>query len=63
MADDKKLAVAEPETKDQAGECCEPVCGPTTCEPGTEAAAAKVESKVVEEPKRASSGCGPSTCG
>jgi hypothetical protein len=55
---EKKIAVAEPETKEQAGECCEPECGPTTCDPGAEA----VEAKAVEEPKKASSGCGPSTC-
>ena len=52
---EKKIAVIEPETKEQAGECCEPECGQTTCEP-------TVEAKVVEEPKKASSGCGPSTC-
>lgn len=63
MADDKKLAVVEPETKEQAGECCVPECGPTTCEPGAEAVEAKVEPpKIVEEPKKTSSGCGPSTC-
>jgi hypothetical protein len=55
---EKKIAVIEPETKEEAGQCCEPECGPTTCEPGAEA----VETKVVEEPKKTSSGCGPSTC-
>jgi hypothetical protein len=55
---EKKIAVVEPETKEQAGECCVPECGPTTCDPTVEA----VETKVVEEPKKASSGCGPSTC-
>ncbi len=64
MASEKNAAVIEAETKDQAGECCAPVCGPTTCEPGAEAAAAEVEQpKIVAEPKKASSGCGPSTCG
>ncbi len=61
--EEKKIAVIEPETKEQAGECCEPECGPTTCPPGAEAVEAKVvEAKVVEEPKKPSSGCGPSTC-
>ena len=60
---EKKIAVIEPETKEQGGECCEPECGPTTCPPGAEAVeAAVVQAKVVEEPKKASSGCGPSTC-
>ncbi len=54
---EKKIAVIEPETK-ESGECCEPECGPTTCEPSAEA----VETKVVEEPEKASSACGPSTC-
>lgn len=64
MASEKKAAVIEAETKDQADECCAPVCGPTTCEPGAEAAAAEIEQpKIVEEPKKASSSCGPSTCG
>lgn len=64
MTDERKIAVIEPESQEQTGECCVPECGPTTCEPGAEAAAAKVEQpKVVEEPKKASSGCGPSTCG
>ena len=63
MANEKKLAVIEPETKEQAGECCEPECGPTTCSAGAEAAETTVvEAKVVEEPKKASSGCSPSTC-
>ena len=61
---EEKIAVIEPEMKkEQAGECCEPECGPTTCPPGAEAGEAKVvEAKVVEEPKKASSGCAPSTC-
>jgi hypothetical protein len=60
---EKKIAVIEPETKEQGGECCVPECGPTTCEPGMEAVEAQVvETKVAEEPKKASSGCGPSTC-
>ena len=60
---EKEIAVREPETQEQVRECCEPVCGPTTCEPGAEAEAAKaVEAKVEEKPKKASSGCGPSTC-
>lgn len=65
MAKEEKIATAEPETKEteQAGECCEPTCGPTTCEPGAEAVEAKVvEAKVEEKPKKASSGCSPSTC-
>ncbi len=57
MAQEKELAVIQ-EQQAQAGECCEPECGPTTCEPAAEA----VETKVVEEPKTASSGCNPSTC-
>ncbi|MBI3007846.1 MAG: hypothetical protein HYY53_06045 [candidate division NC10 bacterium] len=60
---EKKIAVREPKTKEQAGECCVPECGPTTCEPGAETVEAKVvEANVKEEPKKASSGCGPSTC-
>jgi hypothetical protein len=59
----KETAVRGPETQEQAGECCEPECGPTTCEPAVEAVEAEVvETKAVEEPKKASSGCGPSTC-
>jgi len=54
---EKELKVIE-EKQESAGECCEPECGPTTCEPAVEA----VETKPVEEPKKASSGCGPSTC-
>jgi len=54
---EKELKVIE-EKQESAGECCEPECGPTTCDPGAEA----VEAKAVEEPKKASSGCGPSTC-
>ncbi len=62
--EEKKIAVIEPETKEQAGECCEPECGPTTCPPGAEAQDTKrAEATVVEEPKKASSGCDPSTCG
>ncbi len=57
MAQEKELTVIQ-EQEAQAGECCEPECGPTTCEPGAET----VEAEVVEEPKQASSGCGPSTC-
>ena len=57
MGKEKELTVIQ-EEQEQAGECCEPECGPTTCEPSVEA----VESKVVEELKKASSGCGPSTC-
>jgi hypothetical protein len=60
---EKKIAVIEPEMKEQAGECCEPECGPTTCPPGAEAEETKVvEAKAAEEPKKASSGCGPSIC-
>jgi len=55
MASQEKIATVESEAKEQAGECCDPVCGPTTCEPA-------VEAKAEEEPKKASSGCGPSTC-
>jgi len=58
MVNEKKIAAIEPETEEQAGQCCEPVCGPATCGPDAEA----VETKVVEKPKKASSGCGPSTC-
>lgn len=59
----QKIAVTESETKGQAGGCCEPECGPTRCEPGAEAVSAKVvETKTVEESKKTSSGCGPSTC-
>ncbi len=54
---EKQITVIEPETK-EPGECCEPECGPTTCEPGAEA----VETRVVGEPEKASSACGPSTC-
>ena len=62
MGKEKELTVIQ-EQEEQAGECCEPECGPTTCEPGAEAVEAKeVGDKVVEEPKKASSGCGPSTC-
>jgi hypothetical protein len=39
----------------QEEECCDPFCGPTTCEPSAEV-------KAEEEPKK-KSGCGPSTCG
>jgi hypothetical protein len=64
MASEKKAAVIEAETKDQADECCEPECGPTTCAPTGVAVEAKVDqAKVEEEPKEASSGCGPSTRG
>jgi len=42
MADEKKIAVIQPETNEQAGECCEPECGPTTCEPAVEAVEARV---------------------
>lgn len=60
---EKKIPIVEPETKEQAGECCEPLCGPTTCEPGAEAVETQgVEAKAVEEPEKTSSGCGPSTC-
>ena len=59
---EKELKVIE-EKQESAGECCEPECGPTTCEPGAEAVEATVvEAKAVEEPKKASSGCSPSTC-
>jgi len=54
---EKELKVIE-EKQESVSECCEPECGPTTCEPATEA----VEAKVAEESKKASSGCGPSTC-
>lgn len=60
---EEKIAVVKPETKAQADECCIPVCGPMTCEPAVEAVEAEVvEVKAVEEPKKTSSGCGPSTC-
>lgn len=60
---EEKHALIEAETKEEAVECCVPVCGPTTCEPGAEAKEAEVvEAKLVEEPKTASSGSGPSTC-
>ena len=63
MAKEEKVAPAEPEAKEQAGECCAPICGPTTCEPGVEAVEAEVvEVKAVEELEKTSSGCGPSTC-
>jgi len=63
MVNEKKIAAIEPETEEQAGQCCEPVCGPATCGPDAEAVEATVaEAKVVEEPKKASSGYGPSTC-
>lgn len=60
MADEKKIAMIEPETEDEAGECCVPECGPRTCEPGAEATEAEAE--VADEPQKASSGCGPSCC-
>lgn len=53
---ERKIAIIEPETKEQAGECCEPECGPTTCETGAEA----VAPQVVEESEKASTDCGPS---
>ncbi len=60
MGKEEELTVIQEEL---AGECCEPECGPTTCEPGTEAVeAVVVEAKAAEEPKKTSSGCGPSTC-
>lgn len=59
---EKELKVIE-EKQESTGECCVPDCGPTTCEPGAEAVEAEVvKAKVVEEPKKASSGCGTSTC-
>lgn len=58
MAEEKKIAVIEPETTEQAGECCVPECGPTTCEPAAEVTV--VAPKVADEPKKASSGCSPS---
>lgn len=62
MTNEEKIGTAERDPEGKAGECCEPVCGPTTCEPGAEAAQAKVvEAKVEEKPKEASCGCGP-TC-
>lgn len=62
MAQEKELTVIQ-EEQERAGECCEPECGPTTCEPSGEAVeAVLVEAKAVEEPKKTSSGCGPSTC-
>lgn len=65
MADEKKIAVIESESKEQAGECCVPECGPTTCEPATEVVAVPVvETQSAAEPKPTSSGCGcgPSSC-
>jgi hypothetical protein len=59
---EKELKVIE-EKQESTGECCVPECAPTTCEPGAEAVEAEVvKAKVVEEPKKSSSGCGPSTC-
>lgn len=55
---EKEIAVIEAETKESGG-CCEPECGPTTCEPSVKV----VEAKAVEEPAKASSGWRPSTCG
>lgn len=56
---EQKLPVIEPETKESGGECCVPVCGPTTCEPGAEAEEAKeAEVKAAEEPTKSSSSCG-----
>lgn len=55
---EKKIAVIEPEPKEKAGQYCEPECGPTTCEPTAETQ----EVKIVEEPRKTSSGCSPSSC-
>lgn len=54
-----KTAPIEAETKEQATQCCEPDCGPATCERGPQA----VEEKAAQEPKKAkktSGGCGGS---
>lgn len=56
---EQKLPVVEPETKESAGDCCVPECGPTTCEPGAETEPAKAaEVKAAEEPSTGSSKCG-----
>lgn len=62
MGTEEKTAIAEPEAKENAGECCEPLCGPTTCGPSGETAEAKVvEFKIEEKTEKASSDCGCST--
>jgi hypothetical protein len=51
-----KTAPVKPETKEESTQCCEPECGPVTCEPGTQA----VEPKAAEQPRKAnkpSGGC------
>lgn len=61
MADQHKIAVIEPEVEPQAGGCCEPECGPTTCEPAEAVVAAPdIRIEVKEpEPRAAKSGsCG-----
>lgn len=56
---EQKLPVIESETKESGGECCVPVCGPTTCEPGAEAEEARAaEVRAAEEPSTGSSKCG-----
>lgn len=56
---EQKLSVIEPEAKESGGDCCVPVCGPTTCEPGADAEQAKAaEVKAAEEPAKGKSTCG-----